>query len=117
MTSYCYVSATVEQIARDIVLANRDTNRSLSHLTVIQYFGCTLFMQTQLWFLLAQNELLSSDVTIRHLLWTLYFLRVYPSQHVLTTTLNTTIKTFNKYCVQVLAGLSEAYDDVVSQLT
>ena len=51
-----------------------------------EFFGMTAPVVTALWKLLAEHTLIPEEGTIKHLLWTLHFVRAYPKQAVACST-------------------------------
>ncbi len=45
-----------------------------------EFFGVSVFAAILAWKLLVDNDFLPEDGTIEHMLWALYFLKVYPKQ-------------------------------------
>jgi hypothetical protein len=45
-----------------------------------EFFGKGLFVVSQLWNLLAHNDFIPPEGDMKHLLWTLHFLKAYPKQ-------------------------------------
>ena len=74
--------------AADFVLAGRDIqNRSRSlrcdfveGRSFKEYFGTTAAIVCLLWRLLVENDLLPEKAQVKHLLWALFFMKVYPKQ-------------------------------------
>ena len=70
-----------------------------------EFFGTGPFVVSQLWNLLAQKDFIPPKGEIRHLLWTLHFLKAYPKQAAVCSTVGGSAgaidpKTLRKYMWQ-----------------
>jgi len=63
----------------------------------ISMFGCTLDIVMIVWRKLVLQEMLPDDARVKHLLWTLAFLKVYGSEYVMASMFRCTEKTMRKW--------------------
>ncbi len=75
-------------MARVILLKGKDPIRSAGledcHFRV--FFGTGPFVVAKLWILMAEHDVIPLEGEIKHLLWTLYFLKAYPRQAAVCST-------------------------------
>ena len=60
-------------------------------------FGCCVDVVLKLWLLLVDSDLVPSGANIKHLLWTLLFLKVYPTDSTMSRMTQSDPKTFRKW--------------------
>jgi len=70
------------------------------------HFGVSAEVSLQLWLLLVDAELLD-NLLPKHLLWALFFLKKYPTEHVGASRWNVTPKTFRKYIWKMIHTISQ----------
>ena len=71
-------------------------------------FGCGVVVAHKLWQLLNTHRLVPSGGTMTHLLWTLTFLKVHPSELAMKTlTGSTDNKTIRKWVVQFYKAIAQ----------
>jgi hypothetical protein len=80
-------------------------------------FGCCAEVTRKLWLMQVDNEFLPQGVTIKHLLWTLMFLKVYPTDRPMSMMTKADPKTFRKWIDLVLDAISFLEPLVVSSTT
>jgi hypothetical protein len=81
----------------------------------------SLLVIDKLWWLLVKNDLLPEKSRPKHLLWTLYFLKVYPKQSPGCSVAGASSgavdpKTFKKWVWMFIENIQELVDEVVSIL-
>jgi len=86
-----------------------------------EFFGTSLLVVNKLWWLLVKNDLLPEKSRPKHLLWTLYFLKVYPKQSPGCSVVGASSsavdpKTFKKWFWMFIENIQELVDEVVSIL-
>lgn len=86
-----------------------------------EFFGTSLLVVDKLWWLLVKNDLLPEKSRPKHLLWTLYFLKVYPKQSPGCSVVGASSgavdpKTFKKWVWMFIENIQELVDEVVSIL-
>jgi len=84
-----------------------------------EFFGASVLVVMALWNLLVDTDLLPENGQIVHLLWTLYFFKVYPKQNVACSAAGGTRgavdpKTFRKYVWPFVSAISDLEQIVVS---
>ena len=84
-----------------------------------EFFGTNIFIASMVWDMLGQKGLRPEKSKPKHLLWTLYFLKVYPKQSPGCSTVGASggavdPKTMRKWVWQFIACIAELADDVVS---
>jgi hypothetical protein len=84
-----------------------------------EFFGTSLLVVDKLWWLLVENDLLPEKSRPKHLLWTLYFLKVYPKQSPGCSVVGASSgavdpKTFKKWVWMFIENIQELVDEVVS---
>lgn len=84
-----------------------------------EFFGAGVVVVMALWNLLVESELLPDDGQINHLLWTLFFFKVYPKQNVACSAAGGTRgaidpKTFRKYIWPMVSAIADLEQVVVS---
>ena len=78
------------------------------------HFGCGLMVFLTLWNLLVTTDLLPAGGIIKHLLWTLLFMKVYGSQKVLCSLCGgVDVETFRKWTWLFIAAVSDLESLVV----
>jgi len=116
-------SADFEEVARDI--QNRQARPigtvDIESRRFREFFGASSAVVTILWHLLLENELLPKNSSICHLLWALYFLKVYPKQGPACSVVGGTKsavdpKTFRKWVWEFIFVIAELEVIVVSLL-
>ena len=72
----------VNAIARDIQnrIGRRTGSDAVEQRGFRDFFGTSVEIVCMLWHLLSENELVPEKGQLKHLLWTLYFFKVYPKQ-------------------------------------
>lgn len=103
--------------ARSIWGRQRDKQRALQSedLDFRAHFGCGPLIFLSLWNLLVTTDLLPSDGTIDHLLWTLLFMKTYAKQSVLCSMCGgVDPKTFQKWTWEFIAAISQLESLLVS---
>jgi hypothetical protein len=83
------------------------------------FFGTNIFIAGPVWDMLGQKGLLPERSKPKHLLWTLYFLKVYPKQSLGCSAVGASKgavnpKTMQKWVWQFITCIGELTDDVVS---
>ena len=83
-------------------------------------FGANISIMSMVWDMLTANGLRPEKSRPKHLLWVLYFLKVYPKQSpgcsvVGTTTGAVDPKTMRKWVWQFIENIADLADDVVSK--
>ena len=86
-----------------------------------EFFGTSLLVVDKLWWLLVENDLLPKKSRPKHLLLTLYFLKVYPKQSPGCLVVGASSgavdpKTFKKWVWMFIENIQELVDEVVSIL-
>ena len=76
------------------------------------FFGASKATIAAVWRLIYPD--IAGKLRIKHLLWTLTFLKQYSSEQVLCQATGCTPKTFRKRVLEVLTALNNQYNDVVS---
>lgn len=80
-----------------------------------EHFGCSPMVIPSLWNMLQINELLpTKDHELKHLLWALYFMKVYPKDGPLSTALSADPKTIRRYVWPMIEAIAELELLVVS---
>jgi hypothetical protein len=77
-------------------------------------FGCCAKVAVRLWVMLIDNDLLPPKATMKHLLWTLMFLKVYPTDPTMRQMTKADPKTFRKWILLILDSISFLEPIVVS---
>jgi hypothetical protein len=101
----------VLRYARQIWNRDPDKERSLQteDIEFRELFGCGVLVFLSLWELLVTNDAVPDGGTIKHLLWTLMFLKVYAKQATLCSLAGGVDKeTYRKWCwlfIEAIAGL------------
>jgi hypothetical protein len=83
------------------------------------FFGTSLLVVDKLWWLLDKQDFFPKKSCPKHLLWTLYFLKVYPRQSPGCSVIGTSSsvinpKTFWKWVWMFIENIQELVDVVVS---
>jgi len=83
-----------------------------------EFFGASVLVVMALWNLLVDTDLLPENGQIVHLLWTLYFFKVYPKQNVACSAAGGTRgavdpKTFRKYVWPFVSAISDLEQIVI----
>ena len=83
-----------------------------------EFFGTGPFVVSQLWNLLAQNDFIPPGGELRHLLWTLHFLKAYPKQAAVCSTVGGSAgaidpKTLRKYMWPFIRAVTDLEPAVV----
>ncbi len=115
-------------MARDFLLVGKDiqnkTDRPIGlagtedcHLH--EFFGTGLFVIAKLWILLADHNFIPPEGEIKHLLWTLHFLKAYPRQAAVCSMVGGSTgaidpKTFQKYMWPLICAMANLEPAVVS---
>ena len=86
--------------------------RSVCHRDYNSFFGASKATIAAVWRLIYPD--IAGKLRIKHLLWTLTFLKQYSSEQVLSLAAECSPKTFRKRVLEVLTALNNRYDDVVS---
>jgi hypothetical protein len=84
-----------------------------------EFFGASAEVVSNVWRLLTQHDLLPEKGQIVHLLWALFFLKVYPKQGPACSVVGGSAgavdaKTFRKWVWEFIVGISELEEHVVS---
>ena len=84
-----------------------------------EFFGTNQFVATALWNNLAVRDFIPAEGEIKHLLWTLHFMKVYTKQGVVSSTVGGSSgavdpKTFRKYVWPFIHAIADLEPDVVS---
>ena len=83
------------------------------------FFGVAAHVTVILWRLLHENALLgtlASSMEPKHLLWTLYFLRNYPSNRIHAAQMNADSTTVRRYIWEIINAMAELTDYLVSEI-
>ena len=85
-----------------------------------EFFGAGPFVVSQLWNLLARSDLIPPEGELAHLLWTLHFLKAYPKQATVCSTVGGSAgaidpKTLRKYMWPFIRAVADLEPDVVSK--
>ena len=85
-----------------------------------EFFGAGPFVVSQLWNLLARHDLIPPEGELWHLLWTLHFLKAYPKQATVCSTVGGSAgaidpKTLRKYMWPLIRAVADLEPDVVSK--
>lgn len=85
-----------------------------------EFFGINHFVATVLWNTLAVNDFIPAEGEIKHLLWTLHFMKVYPKQGVVCSIVGGSSgavdpKTFRKYMWPFIHAIADLEPVVVSK--
>lgn len=107
-------AAAVHRIAEQEILHRRSNRRkrvSLERFSVI--FGCSPGVAAALWNRLDDKDLLPEDALIKHLLWSLSFLKLYNVQRASSPVCGADKKTYRKWLWAMLDALAEL--DLVSR--
>ena len=86
--------------------------RSVCQRDYSSFFGASKATIAAVWRLIYPD--IAGKLRIKHLLWTLTFLKQYSSEQVLSQATGCTPKTFRKRVLEVLTALNNRYNDVVS---
>ena len=115
------LDAVLFRAAREI--QNRSSRRvgtaSMEEQHFREFFGTNSFVAGLVWDMLGEKGLCPEKSKPKHLLWTLYFLKVYPKQSPGCSTVGASggavdPKTMRKWVWQFIACIAELADDVVS---
>jgi hypothetical protein len=84
-----------------------------------EFFGASLVVVNKLWWLLLKHNLLPKKSRPKHLLWTLYFVKVYPRQSPGCLVVGAIFgainpKTFWKWVWMFIENIQELVNEVVS---
>ena len=79
-------------------------------------FGCSVIVALTLWTMMLDHDLLPVNATITHLLWTLMYLKVYPTESAMQRMTKVDPKTSRKYVSIMLSHISLLEPYVVSLL-
>ena len=84
-----------------------------------EFFGTSISMVMMVWDLLVDHSLLPEKGLPKHLLWALYFLKVYPKQSPGCSVVGASAgavdpKTFRKWVWAFIVAIAELVDEVVS---
>jgi hypothetical protein len=84
-----------------------------------EFFGAGPFVVADVWTLMADHDLIPPDGEIKHLLWTLHFLKAYPKQATVCSTVGGSTgaidpKTLRKYMWPFIHAVSDLEPVVVS---
>ena len=76
---------TVNRFAREIWRRDPDKAKSLMRedRRFREFFGCSAVVALSVWRRLELGSLVPDDGTIKHLMWTLLFMKVYPKKEVM----------------------------------
>ena len=84
-----------------------------------EFFGAGPFVVAKLWILMANHDIIPPEGKIKHLLWTLHFLKAYPRQATVCSTVGGSTgaidpKTFRKYMRPFIRSIADLETAVVS---
>ena len=107
-------AACVHRLAEEEILhriSNRRTRYSRDRFAAA--FGCSPKVVASLWNRLEKKNLLPDDALCKHLLWALFFLKLYIVEKAAAPLCGAAEKTFSKWIWIILDALAEL--DIVSQ--
>jgi len=117
-----------EPAARDFLLGGKDTQNKAGRPIGSAgtedrhfrgFFGASPFVVAKLWLLMAHLDLIPTEGNIKHLLWTLHFLKVYPRQANVCSTVGGSTgaidpKTLRKYMWPFIRAITDLEPALVS---
>ncbi len=85
----------------------------------LEFFGTGLFVVAKLWILMAEHDVIPPEGEIKHLLWTLHYLKAYPRQAAVCSTVGGSTggidpKTLWKYMWLFIRAMADLEPAVVS---
>lgn len=100
-------------------LSNEELWKSIASAFIVRYhervfrehFGVSVKHVIEIW-----HHIASRNIQPVHLLWTLYFLKVYPTESVAAATLNTSPKTYRKVVREVIGLMNRRLPKVTYTL-
>jgi hypothetical protein len=84
-----------------------------------EFFGAGPFVVAKLWILMANHDIIPPEGKIKHLLWTLHFLKAYPRQATVCSTVGGSTgaidpKTLRKYMWPFIRAIADLEPALVS---
>ncbi len=84
-----------------------------------EFFGMGPFVVAKLWILMAEHDVIPPEEEIKHLLWTLHFLKAYPRQAAVCSMVGGSTgvidpKTLRKYMWPFICAMADLEPSVVS---
>lgn len=111
----------ISAVARDIQnrLSRRVGAESMERRCFREFFGTSISIACLVWHLLLEHNRLPENGEIKHLLWTLFFLKVYPKQGPACSVVGASKgainpKTFRKWVWKFCEAIAELHVEVVS---
>ena len=115
-------------VARDFILVGKDIQNKAGRpigsvgtedRNFREFFGAGPFVVAKLWILMMDQDLIPPDGEIEHLMWTLHFLKAYPRQGAVCSTVGGSSgaidpKTFRKYMWPFIHAMANLESVVVS---
>ena len=77
------------------------------------HFGVSLEVASKTWDLMIAEELIPKGATVKNLLWTLHWLKCYPTESVVSCKVGVDVKTWRKVTTEFLLPLSKLEQRVV----
>ena len=96
-------------------IMNKNPSSSSRNLTIFRaHYGTSPEVVSYLWGRISSNKILTQKGAIyKHLLWSLLFMKVYATEHVLSGMVNCNEKTFRKWIWIVIPIISQvSYEEV-----
>ena len=108
---------TVNRFAREIWRRDPDKAKSLMRedRRFREFFGCSAVVALSVWRRLELGSLVPDDGTIKHLMWTLLFMKVYPKKEVMCILIQVNDpKTYRKRIWSFMEAIADLAGQVVS---